>query len=146
MLQSFKKITSLFRLILTIISCTMHALYAGYICYLINNDIGSALANTIFLVIALISFALQILLYLRLVKGRTSRNIKRLCRIAKLLTNIFALGTAIYTSVANASIFSFLMLPIWFAQLIIELIFGLVGRFFEKRKDPIRISGGKKPK
>ena len=126
MLDKFKKAINLIRLIPTIITCMMLALYGGYLYYLIGSEIGNRNVNITFLIVTVIGFVLQILLYLRVVTGSTSRKIKRLCRVTKLLTNIFALCVAIYTSSADASIFSFLMLPVWFAQLTVEIIAAII--------------------
>ena len=133
MLDVFKKTINRIRLIPTVITCMMLGIYAGYLYYLILNEIGNKNVNLTFLIVTAISFVLQILLYMRVVKGSTSRKIKRLCRVTKLLTNIFALGVAIYTSSADASIFSFLMLPVWFAQLTVEIITAIVERRIAKK-------------
>ena len=132
-IQKLVKTIKGIRLIPTIITCMMLALYGGYLYYLIGCDIGNRNVNITLLVITAISFILQILICKRIIKGSTSRNLKRLCRVAKILTHIFALGVAIYTSSADASIFSFLMLPVWFAQLFVEIIAAIIERRIKKK-------------
>ena len=132
-IQNLVKLIKRIRLIPTVITCMMLALYGGYLYYLIGSEIGNRNVNITLLIITAISFILQILLHMRVVKSSTSREIKRLCRVAKTLTHIFALGVAIYTSSADASIFSFLMLPVWFAQLAVEIIAAIIERRIAKK-------------
>ena len=128
MLQGLKKAINLIRLIPTVLTCAMLVFYATYLGLNIKNGIGDKNVNVVFLIVTVISLVIQILLYFRVISSGTSRKLKRACRVTKILTNILALFVALYTSSVASSFMSILMLPVWFAQLIVEIISGVIER------------------
>lgn len=127
MREFFKNFLDTARLVSTVITCAMLALHLTYLCLNLKNGVGKPAVNIIFIAITAVSIVIRILAHSRLIKGKTSRRIKRGCRVAKILTNILALATTVYGASLGESLLSLLMLPIWFLQLGVEIIAGVIG-------------------
>ena len=127
MREAFKKILNTARLVSTVLTCAMLALHLTYLCLNLKGGVGKPAVNIVFIAITAVSIVIRILAHSRLIKGKTTRRIKRGCRVAKILTNILALITTVYGASVGESILSLLMLPVWFFQLGVEIITGVIG-------------------
>ena len=127
MREFFKNFISTARLVSTLLTCAMLALHLTYLCLNLKNGVGKPAVNVVFIVITAVSIVIRILAHSRLIKGKTSRRIRRGCRVAKILTNILALATTVYGASMGESILSLLMLPVWFFQLGVEVLVTVIG-------------------
>lgn len=142
MREAFKKILNTARLVSTVLTCAMLVFHLVYLCLNLKNGVGTPAVNIVFIAITAVSIVIRVLAYSRLIKGSTSRKIKRTCRVAKILTNILALVTTVYGASVGESLLSLLMLPVWFFQLGVEIIVTVIGviarsaaGLFKKRDD-----------
>ena len=126
MFKGLKKTASLARLISTVITCAALGFYFCYLLSAISNGVGSKTASIMFCIITAVLFVARILLYSKIIKRGTSRRLKRLCRIIRILTQIFTLSVTVYNISLGGAILAILVLPIWFIQLVAEIIGGII--------------------